>query len=393
MDSPLDLLTPELRALLASARSVDRGVALRSALAQPVDWDRLVAWADRERATPTLWQAISALEGYEPPEEAGVLQNVAMITEFRMFHLEQYLKKSLAHLESLGIETLLLKGAGLGLTHYSSYADRPMVDLDILVKPTDARRAWEAMRTQGWTWEGSESLEAVYDHTHHHLPPLVEPAGTGTALEVHTGLHPRSAPILMPAERVWERARVIQVGSIATRVPCPVDQVIHLCTHFAWSHMMVSAGWRTFRDLDRVLRQDPLPVDDMVDEAARARATSCCYWTLRLARSLVGVPVADDLLAALRPPGLRGVERMLERAYTLSMMPDPELVCPSVSARRMAWTIGIRPRWSGHGRIRPWEFSDLFAVTAVEPASPSRLLHQWKALPHWRRFLGRVLAS
>ncbi|MEZ4417136.1 MAG: nucleotidyltransferase family protein [Gemmatimonadota bacterium] len=374
--------------LFASARSVDFAAEIEAALAGPFDWLRLYAYADRERAVPATWKAIQAVVA-EPPPDAAPLQNVAMITEFRMFHLEQYLKRSLEHLHSLGIETLLLKGAALGLTHYDSFADRPMVDLDILVKPTDARRAWMAMQEQGWTWEGNESLEAVYDHTHHHLPPLIEPAGTGTALEVHTGLHPRSAPILMPAERVWERAETVQVGDVHARVPCLVDQVVHICTHFAWSHAMTSAGWRTFRDLDRLLRHDPLPEEEVVEEARRARATSSCYWTLRLARALVAAPVSDDLLDALRPPRTRSVGGMLERAYILSLLPDPDLACPSVTVQHAAWVLGMRPRWSGHGGMRPWDFSDLFVDPNVP--QPSRWMQQWKHLPTWRRFLGKVL--
>lgn len=390
MSSPLRHLSPELRVLFASARSRDRDRYVREALSEPIDWQKLVLFAERERATPAVWNAVKTLPDFSPPQESGVLQNVTMVTEFRMFHLEQHLKSAVAHLGSLGIEVLLLKGAGLGLTHYGSFAERPMVDLDVLVHPERAKEAWEAMRARGWTFEGRASLESVYDRTHHHLPPLLEPSGTLTTLEVHTALHPRNSPIEMPAARVWERSRVIDVGGHRARVPCAVDQMVHLCTHYAWSHALDSAGWRTFRDLDRILSQDSVDLDDLVEEATRAHARSACYWTLRLARALVGVEVSDDLLRALAPPRLTGIGGMLERAYTFAMMPDADLMCPSETVSRAFWSLGMKPRWSGHGEIRPWHFSDLFVEQSTTALSTSKFLQHWTRIPRWGRYLARI---
>ena len=377
--------------LFASARSQGRDAVLREALDEPIDWSKLVLAADRERATPTVWKALSSLEEYTPPKEAGVMQNVTMVTEFRMFHLEQHLKALVAFFSTIGIESLLLKGAGLGITHYGSLAERPMVDLDILVPEAQARDAWNAVRDKGWRFETPAAFDEIYDKAHHHLPPLLEPSGTMTTLEVHTGLHPGTAPISMPAQRVWERARIIDLDGHETRVPCAVDQVIHLCTHFAWSHALDSAGWRTFRDIDRILRQDTPDPGELVEEAKRAKALTSCYWTLRLARALVGVPVTDDLLRAMRPPRLWPLGGMLERAYTFAMMPDGELGSPSVILNRRLWSLGMKPRWSGHGEIRPWHFSDMF-VDETTPSTSKRLRQQWGLIPEYGRYFSRLFS-
>ncbi len=390
MSSPLDHLSTELRLLFASARAHGGEELVREALSQPIDWTKLLVAADRERATPAVWKAVSAVSDYTPPKEAGIMQNVTMVTEFRMFHLEQHLKKLIGILSGMGIDTLLLKGAGLGLTHYDSLADRPMVDLDILVPESRAKDAWNAMRDRGWVFETPASLDEVYDKAHHHLPPLLEPSGTQTTLEVHLALHPRNSPILMPPKRVWERAMPINVDGHPSRVPCTVDQIIHLSTHFAWSHALDSAGWRTFRDLDRIWRQDEIDEKELIVEAEKARATSCCYWTLRLGRTLVGLPASDDLLRALRPPRLWPFSGALERAFTFAMMPDVELASPSVSLSRAVWSAGMKPRWSGHGEIRPWHFSDLFVDETTTVHGASKFVQQWRSIPHWGRYLSRL---
>lgn len=93
--------------------------------------------------------------------------------------------------------------------------------------------------------------------------------------------------------------------------------------------------------------------DEVVEEARRNRAESCCYWTLRLGRATTALDVPEAVFDLLSPghPGV--VRRMLER-HALDQILPSERRCPSVRLQRWLWTLAIRPDWSGHSRIRPW---------------------------------------
>ncbi|MFN8580731.1 MAG: hypothetical protein U0163_07110 [Gemmatimonadaceae bacterium] len=74
-------------------------------------------------------------------------------------------------------------------------------------------------------------------------------------------------------------------------------QVIHLSVHLAWSHILSFGAWRSFRDIGAVLNGGRVDWT-RVEHAARAHgATSCCYWTLRLASQLSGIDVPAQALA------------------------------------------------------------------------------------------------
>src|SRR4051794_19301697 len=53
-------------------------------------------------------------------------------------------------LQESGIEVMLLKGAALATLYYGSEAERPMADVDILVRPADAARAFDQLGQAGW---------------------------------------------------------------------------------------------------------------------------------------------------------------------------------------------------------------------------------------------------
>lgn len=389
MAPSLDLLSPELRLLYAVAGERVSDEEILDLLARDLDWG-IVGWvAERSRAAPALWDRLRSLDGDHLPEGAKAVQQQAMVVEFLMLHLERRLDECLHILQNEGIETLLLKGAGLGKTLYGSFVERPMADVDLLVRPDVGVRAFRVLEDAGWREDEDVPFHDIYESQHHHLPPLRDPAGTGMAVEIHTRLFPGSHPFRLTAERVWERAEPVS-GYEMVLVPSLGHQIVHLAIHFAWSHMMSGfTGWRTFRDLHHFYAADALDWEDVAASAEVALAATCCYWMLRLARSLTALDVPQAVLDQLAPPGGRRRLDMLERAFVLGLSPIG-LESPSVRLARHAWSLGIRPGWSGHVGAKPWEMSDSFA-----PAQPTgtRLSHQLRQIPVWGRYLRAVLGT
>jgi hypothetical protein len=378
-------LSPEAQLLLLTAGGEKNDQAIRALLARPLDWAKLTWLSEQERATPVLWRRLSALAPL--PAEAQPLHRMAMVSEFRMSHLESRLLSALDTLADAEIEPVLLKGAALALTVYGSFVARPMSDVDLLVPRDEVMRAHEALIAFGWA-EGEDNTPEFYEG-HHHLQPLVDAQGTGTSLELHTSLFFEGHPFAFTSDDIRRRAARVVVRGRTVLVPSVHDQLLHLCLHFAWSHMMATGAWRAFRDLDALLRTDRVDWKEFTMMARDARGGSACYWTFRLARAVAGISVPAWVERALAPPEPEFALRRLEQHFTYDLLPT-ENISPSLWLTYTMWRAGLRPRWSGHGRVRPWDRADEL-LAAERPGRAKRLVMHLRNARSWSRYARLVL--
>ena len=201
---------------------------------------------------------------------------------------------------------------------------------------------------------------------HHHLAPFVDAGGTDLKLELHTSPFPDNAPFELPLDEMWDESRVLELGERRIRVFSQGHQLVHLCVHLAWSHGMQSSSWRTFRDIHAMDRKYPIDWEAFADLANRVSAGTSAYWTLRLARSLTGFPVTDEVLERLQPELPEMVLRRLEKHFADHLLPLGQATCPSVSLTRKLWEMGMQPDQSGHHGVRPWMRDDIF-LQHVQP--------------------------
>ncbi|HEX7089122.1 MAG TPA: nucleotidyltransferase family protein [Longimicrobiales bacterium] len=388
------LLCPEARVLLAAIQPALDPAAVTAALREPsLDWDALFTLARREKAIGALAELVDrAPEGCVPPRARAQLAALVRAMQFRMLRLQQLLIGALDTLAERGIDVVLLKGAGVAATVYGSFTARPMYDLDLLVRPEQAEAAWDALRAAGWRHDAARYPQSFYE-THRHFAPLDDPAGTGLVLEVHTAL--TDTAVHLPAEVIWRDARAVELHGRRAFVPPPEQQVLHLAVHFAWSHGLAKASWRTFRDLHQILAHAPPDWDVLIEHTTAARAGTSCYWTLRLARSLAGVAAPLEVMQRLRPPRPERVLRILERHYIASLFPANPAPCPSVQLTQLLWSVGMAPRWSGHGGARPWHQGELWAEAhgADRPLLLERLRGQVARSARWARYFAALVGA
>jgi hypothetical protein len=354
-DATLLAQLPAESALMALTTSGPAGqLAIRAVAERPIDWLRLMQLAARERAIVALSEQLTKtkLRGTRP-EDLANLRQLAMVSEFQLSSLHDRLVKLLALYASHDIDVLLLKGAGLAHSAYARPTERPMGDIDLLVRPGIGPRAWELALANGWARRGDVPEERSYAE-HQHLSPLEDADGLKIGLELHTALFTNQAPFALTADQIWASARRLTIGGQPAWVPSPEDQLLHAALHFAWSHEMTFGAFRTLRDVERILGKSPVDWPTLVRQARAARGATCCYWTLRLARDLAGVEVPSEVLAQLAPRRPERVMRGLTRYYAEHALPNPDLIVSSVSLSRAMWSLGIGPRSQGHGRSRPW---------------------------------------
>jgi hypothetical protein len=157
--------------------------------------------------------------------------------------------------------------------------------------------------------------------------------------------------------------------------------------------MLQFGSWRMFRDVDALIARGEVDWGAVTALSAKAGASSCCYWSLRLASLLANVPVPGEVIASLRPRRQGWLLRRIERHIETHLIVADRL-CPSERLRRVMWSLAIVPSRHGHGPERPWD-EDAVPVVAIPERTTvaKRARYHGERLAQWGRYLRLVLAS
>ena len=354
------------------------------------DWQRLLRLASDENALIALRDFLRTAETETIP--VAVNRQLAILSldrEFHMRRLRERVEQVLIALNGAEIDVLLLKGGALAATVYGSFDARLMRDIDLLVRPEEAGRVRTLMRSLGWADDPELPGDASYN-SHHHLPPLRDPKASGLRLEIHRSVLPAGHPFRFTEDEIWQSARRIHVGAGHALVMHPAHHAVHIAIHFAWSHMMKSGAWNAFRDLDALRTAHVLDWSRFTAIATRWGASSCSYWTLKLASDLSGLVVPEHVTRALRPRGFELMRRPLARHFLNVLTRRP--ACPSVRLNQLLWYLAMRPLRDGHGNVRPWLVSRDLLLTFQERTLENHLARSASRLSQMRRS-GRYIAG
>jgi hypothetical protein len=345
--------TAEARLLFLCAGGPSNDERIRELIQAGLDWNRLVGLAERERATGPVWRRVRRVAS---PEIAAPLQPLGMVSDFRMMQLEGRLGEILDHLHGAGIDPVVLKGGALAIAVFPEFRDRPMGDLDLLVRREELDAALQVVRAAGWDWNPWTAAAERYE-THHHARPLLDTQGSLKSIEVHTDLFPPGHPFEISADGVRERAHQHDWAGRRVWVPDEYDMLLHACLHFAWSHRMQDGAWRTVLDVITLTTRPGFDWDVFTSRMHSDASATSCYWTLRMTEMLGDVAFPERVLAALRPRASDALLRMLERHFVLNSLPSGEN-CPSETLLKFMWNAAVQPKRSGHGSSRPWDYEE-----------------------------------
>jgi hypothetical protein len=136
--------------------------------------------------------------------------------------------EALDALAGADIPLLVLKGAALAQMVYADAVCRPMRDVDVLIRPRDARRAYETLRQVGFTPGEGES-----GPRHHHLPGLWKAEdGVVADIELH---HELLARVPFVARQTYDdlrpAAQPFRWGGRTLQTLGPEDMLWHLYAH------------------------------------------------------------------------------------------------------------------------------------------------------------------
>jgi hypothetical protein len=268
-----------------------------------------------------------------------------------------------------------------------------MTDIDVLVKREDVERATAAVLAAGWKLtENPVYLEMLKDA--HHLPHFVDPALPGMRLELHVMLMPDDQPFGFDEALLWHDARPAPPPFDGALVPSSEHMLLHACVHFAWQHTVAFGAWRTFCVVSAMIAQPDFSWERFTETALAVKAGTTCFWTLRLAQTMAGIPIPERVLARLAPPTPNIVCRALERHFIAQIAPGEGPVSPSVKLTRLLWRMALRPGWSGHanpGRYDPEQKWAKAYGTASTETRTQRWMRHARGIGEWTRFASKTL--
>jgi hypothetical protein len=326
--------SPEMALLLAASRGDPTHESVRRLMAGNLDWVELTRLAIESHATPGLWNVVSAFP--DLPAEAAVLQSVAVINDFRRYHIRSLTARVTRELAQHGIEVLALKGAAVLAGGVARPTPRTMSDIDLLVVRGSPEDAWNICRKNGWTLVNEAWTQELY-HAHHHLAPLLDPDGVNVGLELHRTLLPGIDRLGVDVAGFVARSRVVTVDATPVRVPAVEDLLLHTCLHFAWSNKLHRGAWHAFADIHAIRADPAFSWDRFLAIATSRRAKKCCYWTLRLGRAMADLVVPDDVLRRLDPSEGGRYATLLERHFAIQIASQDAEESVAQVVRRWLW--------------------------------------------------------
>ncbi len=376
---------------MATTRPTDAGWSASVSDTHGLDWERLTGFALLENAATLLDDRVSRLpKSLIPSFHRERIGHLGLIWTFKLKLLEQRLAQSLRILADAGIEVVLLKGAALAVITDRSFTDRPMADIDMMVDASHARDAHLLMQQHGWTPDSTGHPDDAWNN-HHHLPPLADKNGSRLRLEIHVAPLPPGHGYNLDFGRVRSTAQLLSFDGVQVLVPDIHIYAIHSAIHFAWSHRFESGALNAFRDLAALESTGRFSWNRLIEVARQTSAETCCYWTLRLAKSLGGLAVPDAVLREMAPPINEPFLSLLERHFSQLVLRSPR-ACPSVALRYRLWAFALQTTWSVNEESLQWDI-EARAATVPRMQIVRRLGSHLQRTRQWSLYLASMFTA
>jgi Uncharacterised nucleotidyltransferase len=220
-----------------------------------VAWPRVLQLAEHHSVLPLMYRALRNHLHSLPLEVRAELQARYEANARKNLKFTAELFRILDCLEADGIPAIPYKGPVLAETVYGDLALRDFSDLDVLVRPSDVRRAKSALQRLGYTpsTDLSSATERAYLATGYEY--IFDGSAGRNLLEVQWNIVPRFYAVDFSMDRLFERASPVTLAGRAVRHLSPEDLLLTLCVHAA-KHAWIRLRW--LRDIAGILKSPQL---------------------------------------------------------------------------------------------------------------------------------------
>ncbi|MGE0719804.1 MAG: nucleotidyltransferase family protein [Alphaproteobacteria bacterium] len=264
-------------------------------------WQARVDMADLDngcyRLYPYLYRRIA---GFAPDHHfLGRLKGLFRRSLYRNHMLFQWAREILERLDGAGIPCIVLKGAALVGSIGFSVGFRPMADVDLLVRPSDARRAMQVADPLFQRILDDPVATAAYIQLRHGASVMDD---RRLEIDLHWRIGDVWATGADPDAPFWETARAIDLHGARALSLAPTELLYHVVVHgLSWN---ADPSVRWISDSLDLLGAEATPVDwpRLVALARHYRQRATVRVGLAYLRHRFAAAVPEAVLAALGPP-------------------------------------------------------------------------------------------
>ncbi len=285
---------PEIELLLCCARArIDaaRAERLRQLAAGALDWDYLVALAARHGLQPLVHWHLNAVcpQAVPPTHRAALHTAFTRVSALNVF-LTRELQKLLALFAAQGVVAAPYKGPALAADLYGHIALRQFGDLDILVRPSDIKRARDVLLAEGYAPYPplTDAQQARLLRTQCNQPFTRE--RNRLVVELHWSVSAPRFARPFEGDGFWSRLGAGRLDGTRVHTPAAEDMLLALCVH-GTKHCWERLAWVS-------------DVAELIDQRPRLRWAQLCAAAQATGSErmlYLGVRLATDLLGASPP--------------------------------------------------------------------------------------------
>jgi hypothetical protein len=191
------------------------------------------------------WQGPAEWSGFLAEQRAHTVKRHARIDDL-LLRLDQGAREA-------GVAAVALKGVALHALGVYHAGDRPMADIDLLVRPADAHRAAKMLESLGYAESCKSWKECEFTHVDAHEPAgLGEHSNNGVKIELHERICEK---LPLRITDVSEHVFPAQPQPGLNAYPSKASLMIHLLLHAAGSMAFQSLRLLHLHDLARLSSQ------------------------------------------------------------------------------------------------------------------------------------------
>lgn len=265
-------------------------------LQKPIHWRALFDLADHHGVQPLLYQRLSSLAEFIPPDEMRALQQGYQTNLHKAMLLSLELIRIYDLLSSRGLKVLAYKGGALAETVYGDIALRHAGDIDLLIHASDFPRIRDTVQEIGYVPHAQ--VPAAQERAY--LKSGYEYAFDGTAgpnlLEVQWAIQPRFYAADLDMDGLFHRAVTAPVAGRSMQVPSAEDLFIVLSLHAA-KHVWGRLIWLC--DLARLMNLPKLNWSLIAEQAKNLRVVRIVRVGMLLTSRMLGAPIPAAAEASL----------------------------------------------------------------------------------------------
>jgi hypothetical protein len=199
------------------------------------NWDELIRSLQSEKTLPLFHQNLKDLgiTHLIPESKLTNIKNILRRQAMRQLNKSSVFAEMARLLKQNQVSFIPIKGITLLNRVYGNPALRPMLDIDLLVKPDDTKRISRLMKDQGahqHTGLQSKFLDSFLQH----IPAIT---WKNTLFEFHTSFFGKTDPFSLSTGQAWKNSQPYTLFNQKIQMLSPETELVYLTLH-AYKHLV-----------------------------------------------------------------------------------------------------------------------------------------------------------